>query len=303
MRKKSSRVVGGILAPTLALTMACSESPGTQSDNQTSRIEASQPNDMSLGVRNYGDILYQKYPDSECILYVVGWTHEHPITGYKPEKYPIFQRNAYRIGEKLIKGDGVNLVLSEGHFGNDDYDDVYRMKEELFRTNMGSDYPAWQGLMDRSDDYITGMLSKDEMTFNTVDLLKLRYPHISVQGYENPQMHSTVMKLVDDIKSQEVLDVWLDYFNEARTCTSIIDGIGKAIDFKSKGKTPNQRTMLLIGREHLDEAIRFARNEYCIVEPMSIAGVDLPRVELELPLKELQYGVVVIKPRDNEVVE
>ncbi len=64
----------------------------------------------------YGKILYECNPTQEKQLFIIGMGHRDALTGSNGRRTAKIQAEVYKLGEWLIRQEGVELILPEGFF-------------------------------------------------------------------------------------------------------------------------------------------------------------------------------------------
>ncbi len=68
--------------------------------------------------KEYGKILYECNPTHEKQLFIIGMGHRDALSGANGPRTAKIQAEVYKIGEWLIREEGVDLILPEGFFQN-----------------------------------------------------------------------------------------------------------------------------------------------------------------------------------------
>jgi hypothetical protein len=230
-----------------------------------------------------GKIVYQKNPESNIQLFIIGNSHRSSASGENGSDTVPAQVQTYRIAEWLISQHQVELLLPEGFFGRQE------------RTGIPD-------AIIRHDDPTLEEALTDTSTFINADLLLHRNYGMTLHQVEDRDLYRHVREFLHSgLKSGERLlapfGLELEYLQERRSA-AILQKIPAVINAEYRqGHIAQPRAILTIGMAHLDEMIKFLEAERIevLAPPIGASGFQDYREVLNLVAQEV--GVTVIVPR------
>jgi hypothetical protein len=203
----------------------------------------------------YGDLICHFNEKGPSQLFIIGISHRDALTGLNGSKIPRVQAEIYKLGEWLIRNEGVELFLPEGFFATGGAGRVE--KEEMKKIQEPSACPPPLDMA-----ALENRLSDQKTFINAELLLKRNYP-LRLQQIEDKEaymaVNASLRKLVDcGTGSSEFFRVKadLDYLQERRTAM-MLQKIPEVINAEYHGghiKAP--KGVFTIGLSHLPMIIK-----------------------------------------------
>ncbi len=244
----------------------------------------------------YGDLICRFNQKSPNQLFIIGISHRDALTGLNGSRIPRVQAEVYKLGEWLIRNEGVELFLPEGFFASGGAPRVE--KEGLKKTQ---ESPACPLPLDMVT--LENQLSDQKAFINAELLLKKNYP-LRLKQVEDKDtymaVNASLRKLVAcDTDSSEFLRVRadLDYLQEKRTA-QMLQKIPEVINAEfQEGHIKAKKGVFTIGLSHLPMIIKsLNENKIGVYSSMAAAGKK-PSYATSLALHEEKFNVTIFIPR------
>jgi hypothetical protein len=238
----------------------------------------------------YGQVLFSKEGDSrDKHIYIIGHSHRSALSGANGQHTISSQAQVYRIGEWLIRDEGIDLLLPEGFFRRQPA--AAPVTPVAYRSGQAT-------ILDR------GTLEEqlaDTRAFVNADILLTRNYGIRLQQVEDEKVYRAVGEVLRSIVERQpgepkrFCESELRYLQEMRSAV-MLQNIATVVDEEFRqGHIAQRKAIFTIGMAHVGEIIRFLENEKISIAPAKVAGYQ-PYADL-LKLTEAGYGVTVILPR------
>ena len=263
------------------------------------------PDKKRLSFEEYGAVVYQKNPDFQNQLYIISQIHRNSLTGnYKDETGPRVQAEIYRIAEKLIKQNVIELLIDEGiDAQNSDSADLMGFIGKHIKSLMGSELSEKVSKSDSELERIMkGYIPCEEDPDFTIHidagyLLSAMYP-IAHQGADSSLHHKATDKTVENFLTRggnpKDFESIMDYLCKARSAL-ILQNSPFVIEREIRAKRIKSRNaIIIIGDLHIDEMQEFIENDR--IKISAVKNYGLPAVDEELCLAKRDYGAAIIKP-------
>ncbi len=259
----------------------------------------------------YGKILKRIRPNAPNQLYIIGQYHSlnildddlqelwGKVSGEKTDKkVDKTQFEIYRIIGGLIKNRGINLVLAEGAFSDEDNKwirDLIDLVKKDFRSSLIEEFKR-----EGNDSKLEYMLRDVEVVKEAVWLSGFVYG-INIQGAESRILHETQRAAANSyirlslLGKEDSLEDLNDYVKELRSA-EILKNSPEVIEREIKaGRVKKREAIITIGAGHLGEMIKFIEEDHITIKP---PRADLDERDEDLHLKGKGYGVTIIVPRE-----
>ena len=234
----------------------------------------------------YGKVIYSCNEDSPDHLFIIGMGHRDSLTRAKNEYTVQSQVDVYRIGEWLVRNNGLELLLPEGFFSGD-----------------GEKAPADARAGRRTSlDTVTleKRLGSDDVYANA-EMLLMESHGVRSRQVEDIELYNAVRDRIrlleknrDDPYGSLFIKSSLDYLQERRTAAML----QKVPDIISRefrqGGIKHKRAILTIGMDHLYMIIRYLKQG--MIEISSPAFTSFDDYLSGVKLLERDFAVTVIIP-------
>jgi hypothetical protein len=242
----------------------------------------------------YGAIIYQKKGASQKHIYIVGDSHRSSLTGRNGRNTVRTQIEVYRIGEWLIRNEGVQLVLPEGFF---------KKRPADFPTARA---PAMGSTLAKIpiDDRLLEERLADDSVFTSAEMLLKVHHNVLIQQVEDERLYVAIgefLRLTESVSNSAYVPIFfhmeLEQMQERRTA-AMLQNIPKAIDYEFQGgRISNRKALFTIGMGHIDEIIRYLKEDRISISPSTISATANPHHTADQKLLSQDYGVTVILPK------
>lgn len=234
-----------------------------------------------------GQVIYQKHGDRPNQIFIVGQSHRSASTGANGAHTVQAQAEIYRIGEWLIRTEGVGLLLPEGYF----------------QRNAGgptvADAAAPATLSPVLDNETLRAALSDTSSFVNADILLRNSFGVRLRQVEDEAIYRGVREFMQggDGSLPAGWGEQLDYLQEIRSA-ALLQNIPDAVEAElGAGGISRKRAMFTLGMAHLDEIIRFLSEERITITPPPLSPASFREYSAMLKLLQQGYGVTVILPR------
>jgi hypothetical protein len=243
----------------------------------------------------YGEVICRFNDKSPNQLFIIGMSHRDALTRLNGSKIPRVQAEVYKLGEWLIRNEGVELLLPEGFFVTG----APRVEKEGLKKAQES--PACGTPLDLAT--LENHLSDQKSFINAEMLLKRNYP-LRLKQVEDKEVYMAVnaslRKLVDcSADSSEFFQVKadLDYLQEERTAL-MLQRIPEIINAEFReGNIKAKKGVFTIGLAHIPMIIK-SLNEKKIrnYSPLTAANRNSD-TKANLILQQEKFNIAIIIPR------
>jgi hypothetical protein len=197
----------------------------------------------------YGEAIYRCNPTGSSRLFIIGMSHRDSLTGSNGSHTAKIQAEVYKLGEWLIRQEGVELFLPEGFFKN---------PAIITQSNPGLPKAGRKSFSEPLDlKTLEGKLSDRRSFTNAEILLKNRYP-IVLQQVEDKQCYDEVGRWIRKLTNCDYLSdeycqtkAELDYLQEIRTAVMLQKIPGLMSKEYEEGRIKNPRAIFTIGLSHI----------------------------------------------------
>ena len=256
----------------------------------------------------YGELIYQSNPGSPYQLFIIGMSHRDSLTRLNGSNTSRVQAEVYKVGDWLVRNQGLELLLPEGFF-----------KEKTARIEK-RDLKFVSGIRSKCPEpldirVLEEQLANDKVFVNAEMLLK-EHHQLRLQQVEDKALYQDVTKgilrLVNAGKNNDgcdysLLKSELDYLQDRRTA-AMLQRVPEVIDSELReGKIKGRKAIFTIGMSHLCTIINTLNaNKIIVQSPLGSPGKGEKYVA-DLNLSKENFGVSVIIPRtlanDQKVLE
>ena len=247
----------------------------------------------------YGCVVYRYNEKSRNQIYIIGLSHRDALTGASGDTTLKAQIETYKIGEWLIRNNGLELLLPEGFFERAEKADKTEAGDQTCRI-AGQ---ATKGLMMTDDEPLEKLLGDEKHYINAEMLLKERYD-LDTRQIEDSQLYIDVGKKLAHIEASGndaddffVSQSELEYLQSLRTAR-MFQNIPAVVQREYlSGHIRNEKALFTIGLAHLYDIITFLnKNKIAIYSPL-FAPAGCKDYTAELDLLKYDFGVTVIIPK------
>ena len=284
----------------LTSSLSLANSPSTPlEENKTTQAFLTIPKES-------GEVIYQFNGEASKQIYIIGVEHRNTITCCNGINTAKVQAEVYRIGEWLIRNEGLRLLLPEGFF-------TRKIGEAVLRMSPAEKNRAEKPkLLDSAD--LEERLADNRTKVNAEILLKQKYG-LRIRQIEDRFDYDVAHDAICKLSTGEGNPACpflpkksrLQYLQEKRVA-AILQKIPAVVDEEFQhGNIRNERALFTIGLSHLSEIIRYFNNEKIeIHNPFPAPGEDKDYVA-DLNLLKEKFGITVIVPQklaaDDEVLK
>lgn len=243
---------------------------------------------------SYGRVIYQRAGRSDKHIFIIGNSHRNALTRRNGGNTVQTQVELYKIGEWLIRTEGVELLLPEGFFqrapaGRESSSRAVAAQQESAQKHVTATRPLEE------------LFSDDTLQISAEIVLKVKFG-LQIHQVEDEKLYFAVgdcLRMAQSLNnsySPIFFDVELDYLQERRTA-AMLQNIPDAVEAEfQSGHIQNRKAVFTIGMNHLDEIIRYLEEDrISIASPLD--GTPAGDYEARLLLSDRGYGVTVILPR------
>jgi len=243
----------------------------------------------------YGEVICRFNERSPNQLFIIGMSHRDALTRLNGSKIPRVQAEVYKLGEWLIRNEGVELLLPEGFFVTG----APRVEKEGLKKAQES--PACGTPLDLAT--LESRLSDQKSFINAEILLKKNYP-LRLKQVEDKEVYMAVnaslRKLVDcSGDSSEFFQVKadLDYLQEKRTAM-MLQKIPEIINAEFReGNIKAKKGVFTIGLSHIPMIIKSLNENRIRIYSQPTAANQNPDSKTNLTLQQEKFNIAIIIPR------
>lgn len=246
----------------------------------------------------YGEVIYRCNQGSPKQLFIIGTSHRDSLTRQNSANTSRVQAEVYKIGEWLIRSEGLELLLPEGFFKTKP-EKVVRQAD--IRSGIEKRYDKAKLL----DMNILEKKLRDDSTFvNAEMLLRQNYP-LQMEQVEDKICYDAVGKGIQKLVNCEnnnmseyfILKSELDYLHERRTA-AILQKVPEIIENEfHQGKIKNRKAFLTIGMYHIRTIINYLNKKKITIYPSIPNSGQNEDDTAVLNLSKENFGVFIILPR------
>jgi hypothetical protein len=235
-----------------------------------------------------GEVIYRYDPENPDQLFIIGTGHRNAITRVNGSNTQRVQVEVYKIGDRLIRHEGVELLLPEGFFETRDS----RAFKEC-RTSY----------TDLSDEMIEKRLS-DDTTFVNAEMLLKEAHAIRLRQVEEQDLYwnarESMLRLISSenrAPGSSALKLRLDYLQERRTAALLQNAPGVTNEEFKHGYIKRRRAILTIGLSHIPDIIKYLKEKRITVRaPLFDKGKE-NNYNADLDLIKDNFGVCILLPK------
>jgi len=239
----------------------------------------------------YGKVLYECNPTQEKQLFIIGMGHRDALTGANGLRTAKIQAEVYKLGEWLIRQEGVELVLPEGFFQNPG------AQKTPAPSPSGSEKRKPAESLDLKT--LEAKLADKTAFINAEILLKGSYPLV-LRQVEDKKCYEEVGTLMGKLSSGKCspdeyarTKAELDFQQDRRTAV-MLQKIPEIITREyAEGRVKNQKAIFTIGLSHLPSIFQYL-NERGIRHSSPPA---LNNNFQELNLQRQKFRILILLPR------
>ncbi len=247
----------------------------------------------------YGCVVYRYNERSRNQIYIIGLSHRDALTGASGDTTLRAQIETYRIGEWLVRNNGLELLLPEGFFERAEKANKTEAAGQAFKAVR----QATKGGIQTGDETLEKLLGDEKHYINAEMLLKERYD-LDTQQIEDSQLYIDVGKKLACIEASGsdaddffVLQSELEYLQSLRTAR-MFQNIPAVVEREYRsGHIRNEKALFTIGLAHLYDIITFLDKNKIAIYPSLFAPAGCKDYTAELDLLKYDFGVTIIIPK------
>ncbi len=247
----------------------------------------------------YGCVVYRYNERSRNQIYIIGLSHRDALTGASGDTTLKAQIETYKIGEWLVRNNGLELLLPEGFFERAGK----AGKTEPAGQALTTVRQATKGSVQTGDETLEKLLGDEKHYINAEMLLKERYD-LDTQQIEDPQLYMDVGKKIAFMEASRgdaydyfVMQSELEYLQSLRTAR-MFQNIPAVVEREYRnGHIRNEKALFTIGLAHLYDIITFLDKNKIEIYPPLFAPARCKDYTAELDLLKYDFGVTIIIPK------
>ena len=246
----------------------------------------------------YGELIYQSNPRSPGQLFIIGMSHRDSLTRLNGSKTSRVQAEVYKVGDWLIRNQGLELLLPEGFFKDKtakiEKRDLKSVSENRSKCPEPFDIKA-----------LEEQLADDKVFVNAEMLLK-EHHQLRIQQVEDKALYQDVTKGIFRLVSSgnnndgcdySLLKSEMDFLQERRTA-AMLQRAPEVIDSEFReGNIRERKAIFTIGMSHLCTIINYLNANRIIVQSPLSSSNKGEKYVAGLNLSKENFGVSVIIPR------
>ncbi len=238
-----------------------------------------------------GEVIYRCNEDNPNQLFIIGISHRDTMTGTNGPTTVQAQVEVYRIAEWLIRNRGLELLLPEGFFSEDQVNSSRNSISSLHERN-GRFFDT---------ETLEARLRENMPHVNAEMLLSESYA-IHIRQVEDFTLYSEVRsklrsleKLRYDALASLFIQADLDYLQDLRTA-AMLQKIPDIIDNEySEGTIHSKEALFTIGLAHISGIIRYFEQKKIAIESPAFTSFKDYAADVNLLINN--FGVTIIIPR------
>jgi hypothetical protein len=238
----------------------------------------------------YGETLYECNPAREKQVFIIGMGHRDALTGANGPRTARVQAEVYKVGEWLIREEGVELILPEGFFKSPGGGKASGSPSAVAEKKRSADALDLKGL--------EAKLSDPKIFVNAEILWKRNYG-ISLQQVEDRDCYEGVGALVAKLAAGCSADEYtrtranLDSLQDRRTAL-MLQKIPEIIDREyGEKRIKTRKAILTIGLSHIPPILKFVKEGGFRLSSQAAANDDFDTLNL---LRQ-NFRVSILIPR------
>ena len=201
------------------------------------------------------EILYECNPTNQHQLFIIGMGHRDALTGANGRQTARIQAEVYKLGEWLIRQEGVELILPEGFFKNPG--------AQKTSSPASPDSEKMKPAESLDLKTLEAKLADKTAFINAEILLKRNYP-IVLEQVEDKKCYEEVGALIGKLSSGECspdeyarTQTELDSLQDKRTAV-MLQKIPEIIDREyAKGRVKTRKAIFTIGLSHIPSIFKY----------------------------------------------
>ncbi len=243
----------------------------------------------------YGEIIYRSQEEGSGQIFIIGLSHRDSITRANGNNTVRVQAEVYQIADRLIHGQGVQLLLPEGFFEN------HKVSKGKEKSNLLKNSYICTGSCDTKA--LEEKLS-DDTTFINAEMLLKEYHTLRMSQVEDEGLYQEVRKDIlklanarNDSSDFSLLLPELDYLQERRTA-AMLQNLPRVVDAEAdRGYIKNRKAIFTVGLSHIHSIVSYLNEGRITVYAPPHGSKNDKDYVAELNLSKKNYGVTIIIPR------
>jgi hypothetical protein len=238
-------------------------------------------------------------------VYIVGISHRDTLTKTNGPSTSRVQAEVYKIGEWLIKNQGIKLILPEGFFSQ-----RRNKNAEKSRQNSRS-LTASRGEVNMA--FLEQRFSDDRTFINAEMLLSEKFP-LLVKQVEDGDLYQMVYEDIrllgaskGNLEKSFLLRTELDYHQNKRVGV-MLQKIPEIVNEEFRGGyIDHKKALFTIGMSHISSIMKYLEQRKIVVRSPPFSPGKYDDYVDELDLAKENFGISIILPRtlinDHEAME
>jgi hypothetical protein len=250
--------------------------------------------DRSHIPQEYGEVIYQSNGESSKQLYIIGLEHRDSLTRANGTHTAIAQAQACKIGEWLVRNQGLGLLLPEGFF----------TKRKGKTVLSGYSAEKKTGALKTLDINDLEKRLADNHTYVNAEMLLKKHYGLRTRQVEDKNLydavHDALLRLVingENHGDPGALKSELDYLQGKRVAAMLQRVPAVISEEFQNNNIKNQRALFTIGISHLSDILKYLHKNKIEIPSPPLSGQKEDWVG-DLNLAKERFGVTVIVPRE-----
>ncbi len=234
-----------------------------------------------------GRVVFERLGATDRHVYIIGQSHRSAQTGANGPDTVAAQADVYRLGQWLIENQDVELFLPEGFFD--------ARTGALVSSSRGTrPRVAWM------DEVTLERRLSDTSIFTSAAKLLWDSCSIRFRQVEDEDLYVRSLDLIASGTDRRSDAEWLadlEHVQERRSAAILQNVVRVVQEEYGEGRIKNRRAVVTVGLAHLNEILRFLREERIEVSSTACPTARCPSYDSELELLEGDFGITVIVPQ------
>jgi hypothetical protein len=298
-RGRSPRIRSRKLIPACAALLVfflSYPSAGTEAESSSSGQTLAPSSSNSL---QYGQVIFRYNEKGPKQVFIIGMSHRDTLTRGNAGQTSRVQAEVYKIGEWLIRNEGIQLLLPEGFFNTKSTGPA--QAKEMTKAGLENQYfcPAPADI-----NMLQERLANDRIFVNAEMLLKESHPlTLRLRQVEDWGLYDSVCKSLvrvtnsgkDSCDTSLVQE--LDYLQQRRLA-AMLQKIPEVIDQEfQRREVKEPKAIFTIGMMHVHTIIRYLTDTQIMIRPPAAGSVKGKEYLAQLNLSRDSFGVSIILPK------
>jgi len=262
------------------------------------KLSAISAADTSLQIavpEEYGRVIYQEGADRPNQIYIIAQSHRSAVSGHANADTVHVQAEIFRLGEWLVREQGISVLFPEGYFQRDGSP----------AASSGSPENRQPTVPQPIDDMSLLTRLADPNAFVNADMLLRAQCGVRLQQVEDRALYHGAVQLLQQLSSDRraalspaVYDE-LEYLQRRRSA-AILERIPAALSLNAGAETGAvrpQKAITTIGLAHVHQIVAFLEQGQIEIPPPQMGWARYGEHNFDLQPLKAEYGVTIILPR------